>query len=559
MSPTGTATPTATASPTVTPGDQLTGNSNGNAGENGRANGNGGENGQVTGNAGENSRANGNSGNNSGPIGSVPEDEQDPEDEIKDSMEDESLESQLTQAARVLESQQSFEYKPFWHGPYDVYPHVRKLYTYKENEESFVLVSSQLSVGSRSWNNPKFILVNLTQSTIQSYTLPITDRVVRAKYLGDDVFRILTRNDEKVYDINIAENSFKESKASSRSMLNVKSKEIDYRILLDRVTPDLQNPNSLLWFKQKKTAQSWRNVELQTYHVIRRVRSIHAEGDHLVLLMDRGLVQDHREIKVDNLSFRAVHYKNQDPGKYLVSAQGSVYELLEDQPINIWLQNLFDNQQQMNPVPFLSASEKLRSLIVMNEDNGVSLVGKKRFGGNISVSLDFLEKVSDLNDISFGSHRDGLKANNHYYTLTVIDKKTYIVKYSSDFIEMDRKEVAYRMRSGRISEVDGRIYLISRKQMTAMDEGLNILWQKRLTGKISYQLGKLPNGKLIGMAQSYIVMIDPNDGVMKGLFSVADLDIKNARQVVLIDDKLYLNYSDSKIFEINLPYHEIAL
>ena len=556
---TPTASPTATASPTVTPGDQLPGNSNGNAGENGRANGNGGENVQVAGNAGDNSRVNGNSGNNSGPVGSVPEEEQDPEEEIKDSMEDEDLETQLTQAARVLKSQQAFEYKPVWHGPYDVYPHVKLLYTYKENDESFVLVSSQRSVGTGSWNNPKFILVNLTQSKIQSYTLPISERVVKAKYLGDDFFRILTRHDEKVYDINIASSSYKVSKGSARSMYDSKSKDIDYRILLDRVTPDLDNPNSLLWYKQKNTAHAWRRIELETYHVNRRIRSIHAQGDHLVLLMDRGLVKDHREIKIDNLSFRAVHYKDQDSGKYLVSAQGSVYELLEDQPINIWLYNLIENQQQMNPVPFLYASEKLQSLIVMNEEHGFTLVGRKRFGGNITVGLDFLEKVSQVNDIPFGSHRHGLKTKNNYYTLSVIDKKTTIIKYSSDFVEMDRKEVAFGMRSGRISEVDGRIFLISRKQMTAIDEGLNILWQKRLTGKISFQLGKLPNGKLIGMAQSYIVMIDPNDGVMKGLYSVADLDIKNARQIVLIDDKLYLNYGDSKIFEINLPYHEIAL
>lgn len=47
--------------------------------------------------------------------------------EIYDSLNDQNLENQLHQAARVLESQINFEIKPVWHGPYFVYPQVKHM------------------------------------------------------------------------------------------------------------------------------------------------------------------------------------------------------------------------------------------------------------------------------------------------------------------------------------------------------------------------------------------------------------------------------------------------
>lgn len=70
---------------------------------------------------------------------------------------------------------------------------------------------------------------------------------------------------------------------------------------------------------------------------------------------------------------------------------------------------------------------------------------------------------------------------------------------------------------------------------------------------------KMPNGKLISLANSHVVMIHQSNGEMKPLYTLNNVDFRFAKEIILIDDILYIHFGGSRFFEINLPYHEIAL
>jgi len=566
--PTGTANPTPTASPTNTvsptptfaitpdPDEGTNENTNGNSANNRNENAN--ENGGSNQQGAQNGNANGQNADNQ--VGQGPsDDEVDPEEEIKDSLSDSELEAQLAAAARVLDSQMHFEFKPAWHGPFDVYPQVRLLFTYIENDESFVLLSSQQKIAHGVWNHPKFFLVNLDTQSVQTYTPEISYKVIKAKHKEEGKFKILTRHEEKVYDIDFDKNNFKESKSSPRSLYNVKRQSISYRLKLDRVTPDIENPDSILWYKKKRSRDNWGQLSLDTFHIPRRIRSIHQNDDHLVLLLDRGIVQDHRSVQVDNLPFRAVHYQHNENGTYLLSQRGSVFELLSDEPVNIWLHKFFGVTEPMNPVPFVSADEKFRVLKAMSNNDSVKFFARNRERVIKKVDIDLIDKVSQKTSLSLDGIIDVGAADGAYYVLTRVDRKNFITRFDEDFNELGKLHLDGKLRNAKITIVDGSVYLISRRMILALDMGLVEKWSKSISGVVSLKVRKLPNEKLVGILFSHVVMIDPANGETRPLYTLGDTAFRYAKEMILIDNILYIHYGGSKIYEINLPYHEIAL
>ncbi|MCO4793028.1 MAG: hypothetical protein KC493_04910, partial [Bacteriovoracaceae bacterium] len=486
------------------------------------------------------------------------QDNDDPEDKIKDSLSDDELEDQMTRVARILDSQMNFRYRPVWHGPYDVEPKLKKLAILKDKGVPYVLFVSQMREGRRLYSKAIFFLLNLSENSYQKYHSNLEHKVINVGKVKGLKFELLTRHESALYELDMKGMTIRLKSTDTSKFKKFKHKKVKYRVKIDRVTSNLEEPESIVWFREKSDRE-WSQIKLDSVYKYRRISKIVKSNEHLTLLMKHGIVQNHTNSYVHNLSFTPIGIHQIDNKQYLVDRRGSIHELLVESPVNEWIQKLFNDQNVVNPSPYISAVEKMKVLKSIQKDSMIYLVGKNRDKERFVVSSDLESQDQISKDLEVGSIIDFVTTANGFLVLSRMEEKTnaFLLDQNQEIIkslELDKK-----FKRGKLTVINNTIFIISKKYMTALNFELEEIWSKNIRGQVSFTAQELPSKKLVGIANDHVVIIDPETGDFKQLYSLNDLTFQYVKEIILIDDILYVHTGGEKVYEINLPYHEIAL